>query len=149
MEWTLFAIFLAAAATAGATGTFFSPGEWYEGLAKPSFTPPPIAFPIVWTTLYVLMSVAAARVAWKDVGGHAIAFWALQIALNTLWTPVFFGANKVGAALVVIVLLWLAIAATTWLFFTIDRIAGALMVPYLAWVSLATALNFSIWRLNA
>lgn len=148
MDWTAFAIFLAAAATAGATGTFFSPGTWYEALVKPGFTPPPLAFPIVWTTLYVLMALAAARIAPKEANGTALAFWALQIALNTLWTPVFFGAHRIGAALVIIVLMWLAIAATTWAFFALDRWAGALMVPYLAWVSLATALNLAIWRLN-
>lgn len=148
MNWTLFLIFLAASAAAGATGSVFSPGEWYAALDKPGFTPPDWAFPVVWTTLYVLMALAAARVAPRDASGYAIAFYTLQIVLNTLWTPVFFGANHILAGLVVILCMWLAILATTVAFFRRDALAGLLMLPYLAWVSLAAALNFAIWQLN-
>lgn len=145
---TLFLTFLAATIAAGATGMIFKPGEWYEGLAKPEWTPPKWAFPVVWTTLYVLMSYAAARVALQPMPGQALAFWALQIALNTLWTPVFFGARRMGFGMVVIAALWLVILATTWAFWRLDPIAGLLMLPYLAWVSVAASLNWRILRDN-
>lgn len=148
MDFRLFLIFLAATGAAAATGSIFSPGDWYAGLTKPWFTPPPAAFPIVWTTLYILMSVAAARVGPKPGSQYALALWSWQIALNTLWTPVFFGANNMWAGLVIIVLMWLAIAGTIVTFWRKDRLAGALMVPYLAWVSVAAALTIALIRLN-
>jgi tryptophan-rich sensory protein len=77
-----------------------------------------------------------------------MAFWALQIALNTLWTPVFFGLHKMRAGMVVMVLLWLSVAATTWTFFGLDFVAGLLFVPYLVWVCIAFALNLASIRLN-
>jgi tryptophan-rich sensory protein len=80
--------------------------------------------------------------------GQAIAFWAAQIAFNTLWTPVFFGLGRMGAALVVLGGLWLFVAATMIAFWALDPVAGWLFVPYLAWVTAAGALNLAVWRLN-
>ena len=90
----IFAILLLACAAAGATGVLFQPGAWYDGLAKPWFNPPRWAFPVAWTTLYVLIAWAGARLAGLPGAGVAMALWAAQIALNTLWTPVFFGALR-------------------------------------------------------
>jgi len=98
--------------------------------------------------LYLAMSVAAARVAAMDGTGQALAFWSVQIALNTLWTPVFFGLKRMRAGLVVIGLLWLAVVATCIAFWGHDRIAGLLFLPYVAWVTIAGALNWSVWRRN-
>lgn len=148
MDWTLFAIFLAACFAAGATGALFEPGKWYEDLTKPSWTPPNWLFPVAWTTLYLCIAAAAARAAPIEGSQYAMAFFALQIALNTLWTPVFFGLRRMGAGMVVLVGLWIAVAATLVLFWSLDRIAGLLFVPYLVWVTVAGALNFSVWRLN-
>lgn len=148
MDWTLFAIFLAACFAAGSTGALFEPGAWYRSLAKPRWTPPNWLFPLAWTTLYLSMSVAAARVAPLEGSQYAMAFFALQIALNTLWTPVFFGLKRMGAGMIVLVALWLAVAATLVSFWSLDMIAGLLLVPYLAWVTVAGALNFSVWRMN-
>lgn len=144
----LFLIFAAACLAAAMTGIIFQPGEWYAALVKPAWTPPPAAFPIVWTTLYILMAIAAARVAPLPGAGIAIGFWALQITLNTLWTPVFFGAHRMGTGLAVIGLLWLALAATIAAFWRLDRLAGALLLPYLLWITVAAALNFSLWQAN-
>ena len=80
--------------------------------------------------------------------GMALALWALQIALNTLWTPVFFGAHRLRAAMGIILLLWLSVAAAMVSFWELDLVAGLLMVPYLAWLCVATALNYRIWRDN-
>lgn len=143
-----FVFFLLACAAAGATGIFFQPGAWYAGLQKPGFTPPGWVFPIAWTTLYVLMAWSAARLAGLPGAGTVLALWALQIALNTLWTPVFFGAHRLGAAMLILALLWLVVAVLMVLAWRLDRLAGALLLPYLAWLTLAGALNFGIWQNN-
>lgn len=143
-----FLLFLLATAAAGASGVFFQPGSWYDGLSKPGFTPPGWVFPVVWTTLYVLMAWSAARLAAVPGAGLLLALWAAQIALNTLWTPVFFGAHRLGAAMAILALLWLVVAVLIVLAWRVDRLAGALLVPYLAWLSLAGTLNWSIWQNN-
>lgn len=148
MDWAIFATFMAASAAAAATGALFQPGDWYLALRKPWWTPPGWLFPLVWTILYICISVAAARIAALPHNDQALAFWALQIALNALWTPVFFGLHRLRAALAVLICLWLAVAATMMAFFAIDVIAGALFAPYLLWVSIAGTLNFTIVRMN-
>ena len=148
MDWMLSLTFLAACVAAGSTGVIFRPGDWYDGLRKPGWTPPRWAFPVVWTTLYVVIALAATRIAVLPGSGQALALWALQIALNTLWTPVFFGARRMGGGLVVITCLWVAVALTLWSFWSLDLWAGVMILPYLVWVSLATALNATVWRLN-
>lgn len=148
MDWPLFLIFLAACGAAAATGAMFKPEEWYFNLTKPWWTPPGWVFPVAWTTLYLCMAYAAMRIALLPSNAHALAFWSLQIALNTLWTPVFFGLHKLRSAMVVMVFLWLAVAATTASFLMLDTVAGLVILPYLVWVSIAGALNFSVMRLN-
>ncbi len=148
MDWGLFLTFLAACGGAAATGAMFQPGPWYDALQKPRWTPPNWLFPVAWTTLYLLMSLSAMRVAQLPDAGQALAFWAMQIAFNTLWTPVFFGLRRMRAALVVMAFLWLSVAATTFAFWQMDWLAGLMFTPYLLWVSVAGALNFSVWRLN-
>lgn len=148
MDWTLFLLFLLACAGAAATGVLFQPGKWYDALEKPAFTPPNWMFPVVWTTLYILIALAAARVAPEDGSGLAMAFFAVQLAFNAIWTPIFFGLHKMKTGLVIIGILWLAVAGTLWQFWQIDVIAGLIFIPYLAWVSVAFALNASVWRLN-
>lgn len=148
MDWFAFLIFFATCAAAATTGAMFQPGPWYERLDKPSWTPPKWLFPVAWTTLYVLMSLAGARVIGDPAAGYALALWALQIALNTLWTPIFFGLRNMRAGMVVIVFLWLAVAATMLALLRVDAWAGLMFAPYLAWVSVATALNYSVWKRN-
>lgn len=148
MDWSLFLTFLAACGAAAATGAMFQPGAWYESLDKPDWTPPDWVFPTAWTVLYLFMSYAAMRVALLPGSGQAIALWGLQIAYNTLWTPIFFGLRRMGAGMAVIVILWLAVAATTVAFFRLDWLAGLLFVPYLIWCTIAGALNWSVWRRN-
>lgn len=144
----LFATFLAACGAAAATGAMFEPGDWYRGLEKPRWTPPGWAFPLVWTALYLAMALAAMRVAQLPGAGQALAFWAAQIAFNTLWTPIFFGLRRMRAAMVVMAGLWLTVAATMLGFWHLDPLAGALFAPYLLWVTIAGALNLSVLRRN-
>jgi len=148
MDWTLFFIFLLACAGAATTGAMFKPGEWYDSLEKPPWTPPNWAFPVVWTTLYICIAWAASRAAPLDDSGRAMAIFAVQIAFNTLWTPIFFGLHRMLGGLAIIGILWIAVAATLWEFLMLDLLAGLLFVPYLLWVSTAFALNLSVWRLN-
>lgn len=126
---------------------------WYRALSKPPSTPPDWAFGPVWTTLYVLMGVAVFLVWRRGWSGAdvklAVGVYVLQLALNALWTPVFFGLHSIVGGLAVIVVLWVTILATILRFWRVSRIAAALLAPYLLWVSYATHLNFSIWRLNA
>lgn len=148
MDWYALPVFLAACLAASATGALFPTGAWYRGLSKPSWTPPDWLFPVAWMVLYLLMALAAARVAALPDAGLALAFWALQIALNTLWTPVFFGLHRMRAGLVIILGLWAAVVATTLSFFALDAVAGWMLVPYVIWVSYAAALNASFVARN-
>lgn len=148
MFWMIFVTLLLASAAAAATGMMFSPGLWYRGLVKPRWTPPNWLFPLAWTALYLLISLAGARVAMIPGAGLAMAFWALQIVLNALWTPAFFGLKNPRAGMIVISLLFVAIAGTVATMLPLDRIAALLMLPYLSWVAYAAALNFAIWRAN-
>lgn len=136
---------------AASLGALFMPGEWYASLRKPSWNPPGWIFGPVWTALYTLMAVAAWLV-WQQGGFNthrrALTLFAVQLALNAAWTPLFFGLHWPGVAFAEIVLLWLAIAATLTAFHRINAPAAWLLAPYLAWVSFAAALNLALWRLN-
>lgn len=148
MDFLIFLIFLAACFSAGATGALYPPGTWYASLEKPSWTPPNWLFPVAWTTLYVLMSFAGARVAGEAGSGYAMAFWGLQIALNALWTPVFFGLRRLKMAVPIIGLLWVAVLGCVVSHWAVDVWAGLAFVPYLVWVTVAGALNYSVAQLN-
>ena len=125
------------------------PGAWYAALQKPSWNPPAWLFGPAWTLLYTLMAVAAWLV-WKRVGfGKPLTLYFVQLVLNAVWTPIFFGAHQLGWALFEIMLLWIAILATLLSFRRVNSTAGWLFVPYLAWVSFASCLNLALWRLNS
>jgi benzodiazapine receptor len=143
-----FYIFLLACAAAAATGIIFKPGPWYRALQKPSFTPPDWLFPVAWTTIYLLLAWAGYRLTLFPGSETALALWAAQIALNTLWTPVFFGANRIVTAMVILALLWIVVAALMVTALRLDTVTGLILLPYLAWLSVAAALNFSIMRHN-
>ena len=138
--------------SAASLGAFFMPGEWYATLKKPSWNPPGWIFGPVWSALYTMMAVAAWLV-WKRGGFAAqrrpLTLFLVQLALNAVWTPLFFGLHRPGLAFAEIVMLWLAIAATLAAFRPVSRPAAWLFVPYLAWVSFAAVLNFTLWRLNS
>lgn len=136
---------------AAAGGAMFMPGEWYAALNKPTWNPPSWIFGPVWSTLYLMMAVAAWLV-WQRGGiaaqRRALGLFLTQLALNALWTPLFFGLRQPGLAFAEILLLWLAILATLLAFRRVNRVAAWLLVPYLAWVSFAAVLNGTLWRLN-
>jgi tryptophan-rich sensory protein len=125
---------------------------WYAGLRKPSFNPPNWLFAPVWTALFAGMGVALYLVLTSPLSGLArgwtLGLFAVQLALNALWSILFFGLRSPGLAMVEILALWAAVLATTLAFFRVSTVAGGLFVPYLLWVSFAAALNFELWRLN-
>ena len=139
---------LAVGAAAG-LATASSVDGWYRTLAKPSWNPPAWVFGPVWTGLYATMGVAAWRV-WRPAGfapaRGALTLYFGQLAVNGLWSPIFFGWQRPGWALVDIAAL-LALVTATWVAFRArDRLAGGLFVPYVLWVAFATALNAAIYQ---
>ena len=143
-----FYIFLLACGAAAATGIIFKPGAWYEALQKPKFTPPNWAFPVAWTTIYLLLAWAGYRLTVLPGSETVLALWAAQIALNTLWTPVFFGAHRILTAMVILALLWIVVATMIVMALRLDIVTGLILFPYLLWLSVAAALNLSILRHN-
>ena len=138
---------------AGGLGAFFtlSPVQsWYLTLNKPSWNPPSWLFGPVWTTLYVLMGIAC-FLFWKSDfprKKQVLTLYFLQLFLNFLWSPAFFGAQNPMLGILVIVPLWACILACIFFFRKINGWAAVLMIPYLIWVSFATVLNATIWYLN-
>jgi translocator protein len=148
-RWVKLLGFLVVAVGGGlAIGYLTAPGEWYAGLTKPSFNPPNWVFGPVWTVLYVLMAIAGWRVWRRDPRGWSMRLWWAQLALNFLWSPLFFVAHWIGLALLIIVLMLAAILAFIVSSWPQDRVAAWLFAPYAAWVGFASVLNGAIFALN-
>jgi tryptophan-rich sensory protein len=133
----------------GTVWTNASLGDWYEGLAKPTWNPPNWIFGPVWSVLYFLIACAGWLV-WRT-GRDNTAVWLLygaQLLLNAAWSGIFFGWRNPGGAFLEILVLLSTIVATTVAFWRRSRWAGGLFVPYLAWCTFAAVLNFTVWRLN-
>ena len=140
------------AGVVGALWTSSAVRDWYPTLIRPTWTPPSWVFAPVWTVLYALMGIAVGLIWAKGLSSSRekralVWFWA-QLALSVAWTAVFFGARAPGWGYIVIILLWLSIAATMWIFSKISRVAALLLVPYFGWVTFASALNFHILTFN-
>ena len=140
---------------AGGIGAIFTRNAistWYAGLKKPAFTPPNSVFGPIWVTLYLLMGIAVFMV-WREglaqegVRIAFIVFW-VQLALNVLWSAIFFGLKSLLGGMVLILLLWIAILVNIAKFFGVSPIAGGLLIPYIVWVSIAANLNVRVWILN-
>jgi translocator protein len=146
-----FAVFLAAVVVVAGLGglAVTSAGVEYARLTQPSWAPAASVFGPVWTVLYLSIAVSGWLV-WRGAGlrgaRSALVVFTVQLLLNALWTPLFFGGDLYGLAFLDIVALWLALVATIVLFARHHRLAAALLLPYLAWVTFAAALNFAIWR---
>ena len=140
---------------AGVLGSVFTIRNiptWYKSLKKPPYTPPNQAFGPVWITLYLLMGLAVFFI-WRgglSVSGVVLAFtlfW-VQLAVNVLWSAVFFGKKSISGGAVVIIVMWLLILAAIIFSFKVSAIAGGLLIPYLIWVTIASYLNIGVWSLN-
>lgn len=147
------ALFLVTFAAAAAGAVVSQPGEWYAALARPPLAPPNWIFGPVWTTLYLMMAIA---VCWcwysaAQAGQSAVislTFYVVQLALNALWSWLFFHFHQIGWALVDIGILWLLLVVTLIAFWRNSTVAGLLFLPYVLWVSFASYLNYGFWRLN-
>lgn len=153
-QWLVLAGLLAASFTVAFVGGLSSTSGvdgWYSAAEKPPWTPPNWVFGPVWTFLYTAMAVAAwlvwRRWGWRDAR-PALILYAAQLALNAVWTPLFFGAEQLWLGLAVIVALDVVLAFTVVAFFRLHRLAGALLVPYLLWALYATSLNAGVAALN-
>ena len=140
----------AAAATLGSIASLQA-GEFYSQLMRPDWAPPSGLFSPVWTTLYILMALAAWLV-WRERGATsvrpALTLYVVQLAANALWSWLFFAWHRGSLAFAEIVVLWILIVATLVAFWRVRRLAGVLLIPYLLWVSFAALLNLRIWQLN-
>lgn len=132
----------------GGIGAFVSqPDAWYESLSKPSWTPPNSVFAPVWIALYIIMGISAWLI-WqrRDIAKVFVplTLFILQLALNGMWSFIFFGKHRPDFAFADIVLLWFAILATTVAFWRVRWLAAIMMLPYLTWVTFAGCLNAAI-----
>lgn len=153
-NWIALAVFcIATAITATVASSVTDPATdpWYQSLTLPSFQPPAIAFPFVWTALYIAMAFAGWRV-WRASSGtqrHQMTLlYAVQLVLNALWSISFFAGNAILLAFMIITALWLVLILWTLRARPIDRLAAGLFVPYILWVSFAAVLNGTILVLN-
>jgi tryptophan-rich sensory protein len=139
----------AAAAIGGVASA--NAGDFYTSLSRPPWAPPPWLFAPVWTLLYLLLGVAAWLV-WRERGfagaRMALTLFLIQLALNALWTWLFFAWRQGALAFVEILVLWVLILATAVAFWRIRPLAGALLLPYLLWVAFASALTWAVWQRN-
>lgn len=142
-----FVVVLAAASTGG----IFRPGAWYASLTKPAWCPPNWLFAPAWAVLYVLIAIAGWLV-WREAGfagaAAALAIYAVQLVLNAAWSAIFFGLQRMGLALLELLLLWVSILANIVAFSAHSALAAWLLVPYLAWVTFAGVLNYAMVSLN-
>ena len=140
-------IIIALVVIAASSGAVFKPGEWYDKLDKPGWTPPDWAFPVVWTILYAMIAYSG-WLAWHSAAPAAIALWCLQLVFNAAWSWLFFGRKRMDLAffdvclLLGTILLYMAVTVST------SALAALLFVPYAVWVTTAAALNWQVWRLN-
>ena len=128
-----------------------SDNAWYMALAKPALNPPGWVFPVVWTTLYILIGIALAMILnarGARLRGLAVALFVSQFALNLAWTPIFFGAHRISLSVFVIIAMLALSIAATFVFARIRPAAAWLMLPYMVWISFAGVLAFSIGQLN-
>ena len=125
---------------------------WYASLTKPSWTPPPVVFPIAWTALYILMAISFWKLWETELRSaarlKAMVWFLVQLALNAAWSPVFFSWHDTKTALVLIVALLIAIGATIVSASRVDRVATWLLAPYLVWVAYATTINAGVVAMN-
>lgn len=135
----------------GALSNSGETNSWYALLEKPWFQPPGWAFPVAWSTLYVLLGLAVALVLnarGSRFRGYAVALFVVAMLLNFTWSPVFFGLHRPALALAIIVAMFAAALATTLAFGRVRSAAAWLMVPYLGWLCFAALLNWEIVKLN-
>ncbi len=125
--------------------------RWFDALTKPDWFPPGWVFGAVWTLLYIMLGFILAMLLHARGAkgrGLALGLFAIQLGLNFLWSPLFFGAHQVSLALILLIVILIFAVATTFAIKPIRKIAAWMMMPYLAWLCFASVLNFAMDRLN-
>ncbi|MBO5366691.1 MAG: tryptophan-rich sensory protein [Peptococcaceae bacterium] len=153
-KWKPYAVFIVLTEAVGALSGFLTRDgtKTYEAFAaKPALTPPGAVFPVVWSVLYALMGIGAARI-WRSPASamrkQSIILFAAQLAVNFVWSLLFFNAKVYGFAFIWLALLWILIVLMIRAFYQVDKTAAYLQIPYLLWVTFAGYLNFMVWQLN-
>jgi len=155
LNWGLLVGWIVLCEAAGIVGSLFTVSSiptWYQTLQKPIFNPPNWIFGPVWVTLYFLMGIAAYRVfslGLKKPGvKRALGLFLTNLALNAVWSPVFFGAQQIALGFIIIAAIWLTLVVVIFRYQELDKPSAYLLLPYLVWVSFATVLNYHLWILN-
>ena len=154
MRWLYLLLWIVLTLAVGGISGYLTAGSvdgWYRTLVRPSFAPPNWVFGPVWTLLYLIMGIAvwlATSATTGPLRNRIIIVFLVQLSLNFLWSLIFFNRHEIGLALIEVLVMWIAIAASAWLFAQCSRIAALMMLPYLAWVTFASALNAGFWWLN-
>ena len=153
-NWKPYAVLIALTEAVGALSGFLTRDgmKTYEAFAaKPALTPPGAVFPVVWSVLYALMGIGVARI-WRSTASamrkQSVILFAAQLAVNFLWSLLFFNAKVYGFAFIWLALLWILIVLMIRAFYQVDKTAAYLQIPYLLWVTFAGYLNFMVWQLN-
>lgn len=154
VKWKIYLLWIALTEAVGALSGWLNRAgtKRYEAqAAKPPLTPPGAVFPVVWAVLYALMGIGAARVYLAPASAQrtrALGLFAVQLAVNFLWSILFFSLERYGLAFWLLVVLWGLIVGMIAAFYPVDRLAAWLQVPYLLWVTFAAYLNAGVWYLN-
>lgn len=152
--WKTYTFWIALSEAVGFLSGFLTRGgtELYARmLEKPPLSPPGWVFPVVWTVLFALMGIGAARIYAappSQARSRALNLFVIQLAVNFLWSPIFFNARAYGAALLWLLLLWALVALMILRFRQTDQTAARLQLPYLLWLTFAAYLNWGVWQLN-
>ena len=139
-------------AVGGLSGFLTSMGmDSFDALTKPPLTPPSFLFPIVWTVLFILMGVGAARIFMTEptaARNRALIVYVVQLAVNFFWSIIFFNLQAYAFAFLWLILLWVLILTMIYLFCKVDKPAALIQIPYAIWVTFAGYLNLMIWLMN-
>lgn len=152
-NWKAYVFFVVLSEATGVISGLLSRGgmEAFDSIEGSALTPPAIVFPVVWTILYALMGIGAARI-WlaeaSDERSRSLIIYFVQLAVNFLWSIIFFNIQAYGFALVWLILLWILIALMILSYRSVDRIASWLQLPYFIWLTFAAYLNYAVWIMN-
>ncbi len=153
-KWKVYALWIVICEAVGVIAGMLSAGgtELYNAvIAKPAFSPPAWVFPVVWTILYALMGISAARITLATASrerNRGLNLFVAQLIVNFFWPLIFFNAQAFGFAFLWLILLWVLVALMIAQFRKVDPLAAWLQIPYLVWLTFAAVLNGAVWLMN-
>ena len=153
-KWKTYVFWILLAEAAGALSGWLSregTAAFSETAVQPPLSPPALLFPIVWTILYLLMGIGAARISLSPPSkerSRGLNLFIVQLVVNFFWSPIFFNARAYGFALIWLLILWVLVALMIREFNKVDKAAARLQIPYLLWLTFAAYLNWGVWQLN-